>query len=47
MLKLHFMMAAQNLQLTEHLQDMVEERTKEVTLLLSERQKILSEFYMI
>ncbi len=44
MLKLHFMMAAQNLQLTEHLQDMVEERTKEVTLLLSERQKILSEF---
>lgn len=44
MLKLHFQMAAQNRRLTEHLQDMVEERTGEVTLLLSERQKILSEF---
>lgn len=44
MLRMHFRMAAQNRQLTEHLQDMVEERTQEVTLLLSERQKILSEF---
>ena len=44
MLRMHFQMAAQNRQLTEHLQDMVEERTNEVTLLLSERQKILSEF---
>lgn len=32
MLRMHFQMAAQNRQLTEHLQDMVEERTNEVTL---------------
>ena len=44
---MHFQMAAQNRQLTEHLQDMVEERTNEVTLLLSERQKTCQKFLLV